>query len=102
MNFNLRLHTATTACSNAGSGVWSEVRTNTKTETVTATVTGTFTPTIRKYEISPSETQVFWNVQQGWVATQVGGRIWAGYSDNGEDIEDVIKRLLNAQKQWCD
>jgi hypothetical protein len=72
------------ACTNPGSGVYFRARTTTETRTVTAIVTGTFTPTIRKYE-----TQVLWNVQQGCVATQVGGRIWTGRSENEEDIEDV-------------
>jgi hypothetical protein len=87
--------------SNAASGdsIWIGASTTTKTETATATVTEKVTPTIKKFEIPPGVTEAHFDIHQGCISTMIGNRIWWGCSEEGENIEDVIKRVLEAERQ---
>jgi hypothetical protein len=87
--------------SNAASGdsIWIGASTTTKTETATATVTEKVTPTIKKFEIPPGVTEAHFDIHQGCISTMINNRIWWGCSEEGENIEDVIKRVLEAERQ---
>jgi hypothetical protein len=87
--------------SNAASGdsIWIGASTTTKTETTTATVTEKVTPTITQFNVPPGVTETHWHVDQGCIYTMIDSRMWWGCSEEGENIEDVIKRVLDAEKQ---
>jgi hypothetical protein len=86
--------------SNAASGdsIWIGASTTTKTETTTATVTDKVTPTITQFNVPPGVTETHWHVDQGCIYTMIDNRMWGGCSEGGENIEDVIKRVLDAER----
>jgi hypothetical protein len=83
----------------SGDSIWIGASTTTKTETTTATVTEKVTPTITQFNVPPGVTETHWHVDQGCIYTMIDSRMWWGCSEEGENIEDVIKRVLDAERQ---
>jgi hypothetical protein len=78
----------------------SQASTPTKTETVTATVTEKATPTVKLFDIPSGAIEAYWQyMHEGCASTQIGNHVWYGCSEEGENIDDVIERVMKASRQ---
>ncbi|KAH0361205.1 hypothetical protein KCU65_g8915, partial [Aureobasidium melanogenum] len=73
--------------------------TSTATETVTATTTEKIRATVTEAHIPPSVTEYHIHAEfPGCMTTWVGNRLWSGCPEKGENVEDVIRRLMDESR----
>jgi hypothetical protein len=78
----------------------SQASTPTKTETVTATVTEKATSTVKLFDIPSGAIDAHWQyMYEGCASTQIANHVWHGCLEEGENIDDVIERVMKASRQ---
>lgn len=81
--------------------MWSMASTSVVTETVTTTATEeiTVTATVTEVRIPPSVTDYHVHVNQGCMSTMIDNRLWSGCPEKDENVEGLIRRLMDEGRE---